>query len=90
MAKTYTATQGEAWDGIAYTLYGDEKYMKELIEANWRLLDTLVFSGGEVLNVPEIPTAPGYVDGTPFWLIDEQTGETTVYESGIDEQDDDY
>lgn len=39
MASTYTTIQGDTWDLIAYKLYGEEKYMKNLIEANWPLLD---------------------------------------------------
>ena len=57
---TYTTIQGDVWDLIAWKLYGDEKYMKNLIEANWDYIDTVVFSSGTVLNVPEI-------DGVPFW-----------------------
>ena len=34
MASTYTTIQGDTWDLIAYKLYGEEKYMKNLIEAN--------------------------------------------------------
>ena len=36
MLGTYTTIQGDVWDLIAYKLYGDEKYMKNLIEANWK------------------------------------------------------
>ena len=52
---TYTTIQGDVWDLIAWKLYGDEKYMKNLIEANWDYIDTVVFSSGTVLNVPDIP-----------------------------------
>lgn len=52
--STYTTIQGDTWDGIAYKLYGDEKYMKNLIEANWLYTDVLVFSAGVELTVPEI------------------------------------
>ena len=30
----YVTTQGDCWDSLAYELYGDEKYMQLLIEAN--------------------------------------------------------
>ena len=55
MASTYMTSQGDTWDLIAYDLYGAEKYMRYLIEANWPLLDILVFSSGTVINVPDIP-----------------------------------
>ena len=61
----YTTIQGDVWDLIAYKLYGDEKYMKNLIEANWKYIDTVVFSSGTVLNVPDIPEEE--IDGVPFW-----------------------
>lgn len=62
---TYTTTQGDTWDLIAYDLYGAEKYMKLLIEANLPLSDTLVFSAGTVINVPDLPEDSK--DDLPFW-----------------------
>lgn len=53
--STYTTIQGDAWDLIAYRLFGSEKYMKNLIEANWDYSDVLVFSSGTILNIPELP-----------------------------------
>ena len=37
--KTYTTIQGDMWDSIAYKLYGDEKYMCQLMKSNLELLD---------------------------------------------------
>lgn len=65
MSKTYTTIQGDTWDLIAYKLYGSEKYMKNLIEANWPLLEVLVFSSGTVINVPDIPEDSD--EDAPFW-----------------------
>ena len=71
---TYTTIQGDVWDLIAYKLYGDEKYMKNLIEANWQYIDVVVFSSGTVLNVPDIPEEE--IEGVPFWregdIVEEQ------------------
>ncbi len=68
MASTYTTVQGDTWDLIAYKLYGEEKYMKYLIEANWPLLDVLIFSSGTVLTVPELPEKAN--EDVPFWRSD--------------------
>lgn len=68
MASTYTTVQGDTWDLIAYKLYGEEKYMKYLIEANWPLLDVLIFSSGTVLTVPELPEEAN--EDVPFWRSD--------------------
>lgn len=65
MSKTYTTIQGDTWDLIAHKLYGSEKYMKNLIEANWPLLEVLVFSSGTVINVPDIPEDSD--EDAPFW-----------------------
>ncbi|MEE8886260.1 MAG: tail protein X [Eubacteriales bacterium] len=70
--STYTTIQGDTWDGIAYKLYGDEKHMKELIEANWPVVDTLVFSAGVELNVPDLPEESS--SDLPIWR---QTSEET-------------
>lgn len=53
--KTYTTVLGDTWDSIAYNIYGDEKYMSYLIQANLPLLDVLKFSHGTVLNIPDLP-----------------------------------
>lgn len=68
MASTYTTVQGDTWDLIAYKLYGEEKYMKYLIEANWPLLDVLIFSSGMVLTVPDFPEEAN--GDAPFWRSD--------------------
>lgn len=73
MAGTYTTVQGDTWDGIAYRLYGAERYMRYLFEANWPQADTLVFPSGVVLNVPELPEETE--EDTPFWRREaEETG----------------
>lgn len=63
--STYTTIQGDTWDLIAFRLFGSEKYMRYLIEANWDYADVLVFSSGTVITVPELPEE---IDETaPFW-----------------------
>ena len=51
----YKTIQGDTWDLIAYKLFGNEKYMENLIIANWEFLDVLVFSSGTTLIVPDLP-----------------------------------
>lgn len=65
MASTYMTNQGDTWDLMAYDLYGDERYMHYLIEANWPLLDILVFPSGMMVNVPDIPEDAA--EDVPFW-----------------------
>ena len=81
--KTYTTVQGDCWDQIAFKLYGSEKYMKLLAEANLPLLDYLVFPSGTVLNVPDIPEDYDKED-TVFWR---QGGSEEPY-SSVEEADD--
>lgn len=52
--RTYTTVQGDTWDLIAYKVYGDEKLMSVLIEANPTYLETVIFSAGVTLNIPEV------------------------------------
>ncbi len=49
-----TAIQGETFDTLALTLYGNEKYAADLMMANPGLCHKMIFSGGEVLKVPEL------------------------------------
>ena len=65
MATTYKTIQGDMWDSIAYKVYGDEKHMSLLAEANGQYLDTLVFSAGVELTVPDLPDQVD--DSLPFW-----------------------
>lgn len=54
---TYTTTQGDMWDMIAYKMYGDEYKMHYLMDANPNYVDTVIFSAGIVLTVPELTSS---------------------------------
>lgn len=61
----YITIQGDTWDNIALTVYGNEKYADFLMQSNYPFLDTLVFSSGTVLNVPELPESRSKL--LPIW-----------------------
>ena len=65
MAAIYTTQQGDTFDSIAFWLYGDEKYMKELIEMNWDKAHVLVFDAGVKLYAPDITEEED--EDLPFW-----------------------
>lgn len=54
-AKTYVTLQGDAWDAIAYRLWGEERFFMELVKANPEHLDVIVFEAGVRLIVPPMP-----------------------------------
>ncbi|HQE23749.1 MAG TPA: tail protein X [Syntrophomonadaceae bacterium] len=56
MANTYTTQQGETWDLIALREMGNEKYMSQLIQANYVHRETVIFSAGIDLVIPQITT----------------------------------
>lgn len=56
MSKTYTTQQGDAWDLIALREMGSEKYMGNLIDANPEHRETVIFSAGVKLLIPDIDT----------------------------------
>lgn len=85
MADIYVTTQGDCWDLLAYELYGDEKYMQLLIEANWPLLDVLVFPSGVEIYVPDMPDEEDD-ESSPFWR-QEDDEEDDEYYSSVDEPD---
>ena len=66
---TYSTVQGDTWDGIAYKLGGSEACMIPLIQANLHYADTVIFSGGITLNVPELPVETS--DNLPPWRTEE-------------------
>lgn len=66
MAKTYTTKQGDAWDAIAYQVYGNGKYTGWLMQNNFPLLDTFVFDAGVVLQTPD-PPEDDAANNAPIW-----------------------
>lgn len=54
--RVYKTIQGDTWDGIAVKVYGDEKYMNELLEANQTYREILIFSANVSLSLPNIQT----------------------------------
>lgn len=81
--KTYITEQGDCWDLIAFKLYGEEKYMKLLAEANLPLLDIMVFPSGIHINVPDIPEDYDETD-TVFW----RQGDNEETYSSVEEDED--
>lgn len=78
MSTTYTTIQGDTWDLISYKLFGSEKYMKNLIEANWPLLEVLVFSSGTVITVPDL--LEDNDEDAPFWRQTIDNSNDMIYE----------
>lgn len=54
--STYTTVLGDTWDMIAFNIYGKEKYAKDLVEANLKHVEIVIFSAGTVLTLPDINT----------------------------------
>lgn len=50
----YTTVQGDTWDIIAFKVYGEERYMSKLIEANLEHIDTFFFKSGVDIVCPDI------------------------------------
>lgn len=44
------------WDSISHRVYGSEKYMGRLMQANPDLLHIFIFGAGTVLTVPALET----------------------------------
>ena len=54
--RVYKTIQGDTWDGIAVKVYGDEKYMNELLEANQAYREIIIFPANVSLSLPVIQT----------------------------------
>lgn len=68
MSRIYKTEFGDTWDLIAFKQFGSEAYMKELMEANLPLTETLVFDGGTDVVIPDIPVVN--TSNLPFWHSD--------------------
>lgn len=54
--RIYKTIQGDTWDGIAIKVYGDERYINELLEANQEFNEIVIFPANIKLMLPEIET----------------------------------
>lgn len=63
---SYTTIQGDMWDLIAYKVYGNERYINLLLEANQKHRNTAIFSSGVVLICPDVP-ADALPEFLPPW-----------------------
>lgn len=50
----YQAVAGETFDIISLVVYGDERYACDLMYANPTLCMIPMFTGGELIDIPEI------------------------------------
>lgn len=50
---TYQTIQGDTFDNISKKVYGNEKMLQKLIDANPEQLGTVIFPAGVLLEVPE-------------------------------------
>ena len=67
----YTTKQGDMWDYIAWTVYGDEQMMEVLINAaeNRELMEIYIFSAGVKVWCPA-DAEPFPLSGRPPWRDD--------------------
>lgn len=52
--RVYKTIQGDTWDGIAVKVYGDEKYMNKLLEANQAYREMIIFQANVSLYLPDM------------------------------------
>lgn len=67
--RKYRTVQGDTWDMIAAKVYeglGGEKFTADLIEANPKYVETVIFSAGCELEVPEVKVPASRV--LPPWM----------------------
>jgi hypothetical protein len=56
LPKSYTTISGDEWDMIAKEQLGSERYTSVLMQSNPEHLETVIFSAGIILILPEITT----------------------------------
>lgn len=67
--RKYTTMQGDTWDMIAVKVYpelGGEKLMSVLMGANSEYVETVIFSAGIELVIPEVNVPVSR--GLPPWI----------------------
>jgi phage tail protein X len=66
--STYRTIQNDAWDAIAYRLWGDERFAADIMAANPGLADTLVFEAGVTLILPDVDLSARPLKNLPPWV----------------------
>lgn len=61
------------WDSIAYRLYGDERYMVDLLRENQKYRHIYIFPSNIELNVPSIDTSE--MLPVPPWMSESDSDE---------------
>lgn len=54
MDDIYITEQGDTWDLISYKAYGSSKYMGNLMQNNFELIDIFIFSAGTEVYIPQL------------------------------------
>lgn len=70
MAKIYKTIEGDTFDALALAFYNDEKLASTIIQANPDYCDTIIFSAGVELTIPEA-IAVTMPETLPPWRRDE-------------------
>lgn len=65
----YVTNQGDTWDKIAYSVYGNELYADKLILANIKYVGFFIFPAGITLTIPEVEDE--IEENVPEWRNDE-------------------
>lgn len=69
--ETYITKQGDTWDQLAYQFLGSEYLLTDLVEANQKYREYIIFPEGIELTVPDIEIDTDSVD-VPDWLLDDE------------------
>lgn len=64
---SYRTIQGDAWDSVAFRLWGQERLAHHLMAANPEHLDVVIFPAGVELAVPDIVVQPETPE-LPPWM----------------------
>lgn len=67
----YIAKQGDTFDSIAFKALGNEFLATDLIKANTKYVGTVIFKGGEVLNIPAVEKKEPKTGLPPWRVFDE-------------------
>lgn len=67
MKKTYTTVSGDTWDGIAYRELGSEYLFPQIMDANPKYIEYMVFPAGIELVIPEAELSTELSENYPEW-----------------------
>lgn len=82
--QIYITKQGDTFDSIAYKILGNEYLFIDILQANYKYRNVIVFEAGVEIVIPDVEIDDE--EGIPEWLEDSEEEEGDVDDDSDDNE----